>query len=100
MKTCRSCRWWKEYDNDDENSSIGVRNVTVGNHPVTYDVLSESQAAQLHGYLVRQCVNPKLLFYERPSRNALAILDGSQYFAALVTGEDFGCVSHDEQSGG
>lgn len=94
MKTCQTCRWWRLVQGDDE--SYRIRNLVVGNHPTTHEVFSESQAVQLHGYRVRQCLAPKLLFYQRPSRNGLAMLDGSGYFAALVTGEDFGCVLHED----
>lgn len=44
---------------------------------------------------VRFCKHPKLEFCQRPERNALAVIDGSEYYAALLTGEDFGCVLHE-----
>ena len=49
------------------------------------------------GFNVRRCQHPKLLFCERPlEANGFAVKDGSTYFAALYTGEDFGCVRHSD----
>ena len=45
---------------------------------------------------VKQCKHPGLLFCERPlESNGFAVVDGSQYFAALATAEDFGCVRYE-----
>lgn len=44
-------------------------------------------------FAVRQCMNPKLLFCERPlTSDGFAVADGSEYMANLYTAEDFGCV--------
>lgn len=41
---------------------------------------------------VRKCKNPKLLFCERPvESDGFAVADGSTYYAALITAENFGC---------
>ncbi len=30
-------------------------------------------------------------FYERPDKDGACVADGSEYYASLITGEDFGC---------
>lgn len=47
------------------------------------------------GEQVRECKHPKLLFYEMPSVDGAAVLDGSEYEGTLMTGRDFGCVNHE-----
>jgi hypothetical protein len=44
---------------------------------------------------VRVCQNPRLRFYERPEQSGAAVIDGSEYYGALVSGPDFGCVMHE-----
>lgn len=35
-------------------------------------------------------------FFERPSEStSIALVDGSNYFAKLLTPENFGCVNHE-----
>jgi hypothetical protein len=34
-------------------------------------------------------------FYERPVEDGVAVMDGSEYWATMVTGPHFGCVNHE-----
>lgn len=48
------------------------------------------------GYEVRMCRQPTQTFCETPvERNGFGLTDGSTYYAALATAEDFGCVRHE-----
>jgi hypothetical protein len=47
------------------------------------------------GYEVRECKSPLLRWFATPGPNEAALVDGSEYYAALLTGEAFGCVNHE-----
>lgn len=84
MKTCKTCKHWK--DNPDNFQCII--------HPTDPDSFEEMEMP----FKVRQCRSPKLLKHERPVESDQASsLDGSEYMAALVTGPDFGCTSHETE---
>lgn len=78
---CKSCRWWREQ----EGLGKGPGDLALRN-PVTYELI-EPQPFEL-----RECHSPKVRFFERPEQDGAALLDGSEYYAVLVTGPDFGCV--------
>ena len=96
MDTCKTCAWWfsSEPDKDGFRANYAVDEVVHGLNPVTFEMYSADDSARLFGHQVNQCHSPNLRFYERPIRNGCAVLDGSQYFATLVTGEDFSCAQH------
>ena len=58
--------------------------------------MTEEQVIKLHGYTLRYCQHPKILFYQRPEINGATVMDGSEFKACLVTAPDFGCVLHEE----
>ena len=81
--TCKTCVHWR---NDDRWSDQLSRPVD----PDTYEHM-------VMPFEVRRCMSPHLLFCERPlERDGFAVADGSEYFAALYTAPDFGCVLHVE----
>ena len=42
---------------------------------------------------VRECVNPRLIKFERPlDPDGVSVSDGSDYMARLCTGQEFGCL--------
>lgn len=83
MKRCATCRHWQT---DDDWRSHDMT------HPVDPDTFQPMATA----FEVRECKHPKLLFCERPlESNGFAVADGSTYFAALYTAQDFGCVRHE-----
>lgn len=88
MSTCKSCKHW--------TIKSDVSRIVFPPHPVTFKhPADEAQVVQTYGYRVRYCLHPKILFYQRPERDGAAVVDGSQYHAALLTAEDFGCVLHE-----
>lgn len=87
MNTCKTCKHWT-VDNDHPGSHDNIIN------PRDPDTL-EPMAT---GFEVRECAHPAKTFYERPvERNGFGLCDGSEYFAALYTAEDFGCVRHETE---
>ena len=75
---CAACKHWTDTDEWNE--------ITHPRDPDTYQEMEMS-------FTVKRCTNPNLLFCERPlESNGFAVADGSTYFAAFFTAEDFGCV--------
>lgn len=83
--TCKTCRHWRKQDPHDHRGADIAE-------PVDPDTFEKMQTV----FEVRACKHPKLLFCERPLENpGFAVADGSTYFAALYTTEEFGCVLHE-----
>jgi len=80
---CKNCRYWHVDENDDWNEIIYPLN------PETYEPMTKKE----YGHDVKRCKSPKLLFYIRPAKDEACVIDGSQYKAELITGENFGCVN-------
>jgi len=90
MEQCKTCRYWL-LDKDDKYSCL-IYPYKPGEDYEQCE--TEEEAAALFGCRVRRCRNPKLLFYQRPEIGGAAVLDGSEYIAELITGEEFGCSCH------
>lgn len=85
MKKCNTCKWWTKPEDGD-----GIMKITDPIDPDTYDPMEMP-------WDVRFCACPRIRFYERPIEpDEAAVVDGSEYFAKLCTGPDFGCVLHEE----
>lgn len=84
MNNCSTCKWWI----NDENNYNEYDYIKYDINPVTGEKIG------LHK--VKECQNPKLVFYETPSKDGACVVDGSQYKAELLTGPNFGCVNHEE----
>ena len=86
MNTCKTCKHWKK----PEHYSITIRDICDPLDPDTYEPMDR-------GFESRLCKQPTQTFCEAPvERNGFALADGSEYIAMLATGEDFGCVRHEE----
>lgn len=72
---CKSCRWWQEQGKHDYGKGPGDLALR---DPVTHERI-EPQPFEVR-------------FFERPEQDGAALMDGSEYYAVLVTGPDFGCV--------
>jgi hypothetical protein len=82
MSHCKTCKHWIKDDGRGDS-------MTSPCDPDTYEPMEMP-------FEVRECKHPKLLFCERPVENpGFAVADGSTYFAALYTTEEFGCVMHE-----
>lgn len=90
QNTCRTCKHWTIAEN------YQVRRYIYPPDPITFEEPStEDEVQARYGHRVRECRAPKLYFHERPSPAGAAVVDASEYFAALVTGEEFGCVLYE-----
>ena len=86
MERCKTCKHW-QYKGRSENPNAGDLCA-----PVDPDTFREMAMP----FEVRVCKHPGQKFHERPAEtNGFGLVDGSQYYAALVTAEDFGCVRHE-----
>lgn len=84
MQTCKTCKYWQIQEKDRWNELITPLD------PDTYEQMKMP-------FEVRWCCNPKLGFFERPVEvDAAALVDGSEYHAALLTAEGFGCANYME----
>lgn len=91
MSNCKTCKWWLLGEEPDRYDSV-----IFPADPVTHEQeFDEEKNAAKWGHRVRRCHHPRVLFYQRPDRDAAAVCDGSEYAASLLTGEDFGCVLHE-----
>lgn len=79
---CATCAHWKMPERDWDNICHPL-------DPETYEPMKTT-------FEVRECQHPKLVRFERPCEaNGFAVADGSNYWARLCTGPDFGCVKHE-----
>jgi len=79
-KICQECNWWRDDEPEEWDPLL---------HPVDVDTCER----MVMPWVIRECKCPDILFYDRPvKRNQATVQDGSEYFARLCTGPDFGCV--------
>ena len=87
MKTCDTCEFW-EFDPDGMNYRAAW---------LIYPEDPDTGEPMELPFEVRRCECPRLLFCERPVEDdGACVVDGSQYFAGLITAPKFGCVFHKE----
>lgn len=85
-RTCKTCAHWRLGENTE--SYLGM-DMCRPRDPGTYEPM-------VRGFDVRICKQPTQTFAETPvERNGFGLTDASQYYAVLVTAEDFGCVRHE-----
>lgn len=88
VNNCKDCHHWQK----DENRYN--RAIDPEYNPVTGDEwASDEEKRQFFPDTVRYCKHPKVVFYQRPDSNGVAVFDGSEYMAYLATGQDYGCVN-------
>lgn len=92
MEHCKTCKWWTPVN---DIGGYGYADALGIYDPVTFDRYDDATLLRLHGFSVAQCTSPHVRFYERPARDGVALFDGSQYFAQIITGEDYGCIKHE-----
>ena len=87
MKTCKTCKHWRDPDKDDYLAFYlcNPRDPHNGYKPME------------RGFDCKICKMPTQTFAEAPvERNGFGMVDASEYYAVLVTAEDFGCVRHED----
>lgn len=81
---CKNCKHWQRDEKRKFDDFLS---------PVDPDTCEEMAMS----FEVRYCFSPLLMMLERPiEANQASVLDGSQYFARLATGPDFGCINFEE----
>ena len=90
MQTCKTCKHWTSTSDSGFGADRRADRICRPIDPDTYELMDL-------GYEVRECQSPLLCWFETPGPNEAALIDGSEYYAALLTGENFGCVNHEEQ---
>ncbi len=88
MKTCKTCKWWK----DEEDRLDRYTNAKKCTSPHVH-------FARINSYVADE----RLLTTDEDERDPLpptdaGVLDGSGYWGALFPGPDFGCIHHEEKT--
>jgi hypothetical protein len=84
---CKTCKHWTAPDTHIDKYSI----VEIC-QPVDPDTFEP----MVNAFEVRECRSPKIAYFERnPESTGITLVDASEYFARMLTGEDFGCVNHE-----
>lgn len=95
MNKCATCKWWTRGERhwNSVTRELGeAYEVYVDPEHKNGNYTRHEVIAQ---YDVRECKSPLLRFYEVPSANGAAVCDGSDYWAGLFTGPEFGCQNHE-----
>ncbi len=82
---CKNCKHWKP----DKEHDYRYAHLLYVLNPETYKKEIE---------LARFCENPKVLFYETPPKDGVSVVDGSEYLAKMITGEEYGCVNFEKNN--
>jgi hypothetical protein len=90
-KTCKTCKHWVSDGDSDFRADMRASQVCQPVDPDTYEPMAL-------GYEVRKCESPLLRWFETPGPGEASLVDGSDYYAALLTGERFGCVNHEDNA--
>lgn len=87
MKTCKDCAFWENYN--DYHGQI--------EEPIDPDTYRPMDI----GFDVKACKSDNITIFERnPNRDGVSLTDGSQYYARMFTGPDYGCVNFKETTNG
>ena len=85
MKTCKDCAFWENYD--DCHGQI--------TQPVDPDTWEPMDI----GFEVKACKSGNITIFERnPNKDGVSLTDGSNYYARMFTGPDYGCVNFKEKN--
>lgn len=86
MKQCRTCEFWQVTQKEKDFWGSIITPLDADN----WDPMEMP-------FEVRFCRSPKLQRFERPIETDRAtVVDGSKFYAAFVTGPDFGCIHHED----
>ena len=86
---CKTCAHWAVPLKGAQGGDDYIAAVVI----TPYDIDSGQDMAM--PFEVRICAHPAQTRYERPvETNGFGVIDGSEYYARLITAEDFGCVRH------
>jgi hypothetical protein len=93
MGTCATCHWWREANPKPSHTHLRAEDVCAPLDPDTYEPIPPV-------FPLRFCWHPMVCMNERPPEPSwVVVIDASDYYAALLTGPDFGCVHHERSTG-
>lgn len=85
MNRCKTCKHW--------GAPHGA--IRFPPKPMTEPIDPDTHEPMQMPYAAKQCGLPSQGRFEYPSeKDGFALSDASEYYAVLVTAEDFGCVRH------
>lgn len=84
MHKCKTCAHWKV----DNKGALNADDIQAPVDPDTFEPMQMP-------FEVRRCTTDNIMYFERnPNPNGISVTDASNYFVAIFTGEEFGCVLH------
>lgn len=85
---CKNCKYWKK---EDTHQNYHADEIIEPYDPDTYQPMENLP------FEVRICLCPEIVYFERqPTDKGVALIDGSNYYARMLTAENFGCVNFEE----
>lgn len=88
---CKNCKHWLLPTKEDDY--WGSQHITKPyDEENDFEPMTEEKQRELFGFNVRYCRSPKIIRFERPAKDGATVVDGSEYMANFITGEDFGCI--------
>ena len=85
MNTCKTCLHWVEPDDSENWNSYRIAT------PIDMDTYEPMTVS----FEMRICKSPKICYFERPPEpDGVTLVDGSEYYARMLTGESFGCNNY------
>jgi len=88
---CKTCQYWIVPGNA-IHKEYRAKNLCT---PIDMDTFEEMKMP----HEVKMCRSPNLIWFERPEIDQAAIIDGSEYYAELLTGEEFCCTNYARANG-
>lgn len=85
---CATCIFWQSEESDKAwHAQTALAELDIRD-AVTHEAIDPQP------FDLRYCASPKMRRYERPEVDGASTVDGSEYWSALVTGPQFGCIHH------
>lgn len=86
MDKCKTCKHWKLPPDDEK--FWRVKDICNPVDPDTFEPMKLD-------FEVKMCISDKIVWFERqPESTGVSLMDGSDWFSQMLTGEDFGCVNY------
>lgn len=85
MNLCKTCKFWSLPD----DKKWRAKDICQPIDPETYELMKTD-------FQVMVCTCPKIVWFERQLESTgVSLIDGSDYYAEMLTAENFGCVNHE-----
>jgi len=85
MERCKTCKHWGSKPDEEIYSDRICK-------PYDEDTFEKKKMP----FEVKRCCSPNITLFEKNlNSNGISLTDGSEYYASMCTGEDFGCILHE-----